>query len=329
MEKPNIKHLAKTEYPLWNAFLNDLPYVNVFQTIGYYEALKQHRWRYEVFTLTEGDDSTIVAGSLIQTKAFLWHKQAFAAINYGPIGARSKECFQEILEYLKRKHCLFIDVFLPAELGALELAGPFRAKLIGQQHTYLLDLTLPYTELFQKYSATHRNCARKGKKEGVDITFSYNKEWLPVFLDYYRQMTKRKGIQAIDPELLEAIISRLIEANNGFLAVASYQGNVTEFAMIATVAKTARYLYGASLPQPKGTPPIGQTLHNQIILHLQANGFSTYDLGGIKAENVAEDDDSYGVWKFKKGFGGRFVTLTNNYRIYFKKGLERVLDKIR
>lgn len=67
---------------------------------------------------------------------------------------------------------------------------------------------------------------------------------------------------------------------------------------------------------------MGQYLHYEIIKELQNEGFSTYDLGGVVGKEVKENDPSYGVYKFKKGFGGEFVTLTKNYRVIFSKLVE-------
>lgn len=324
MEKQSLRILANTEYSLWNEFLDTLEYANVFQAVSYLEALKVNGWHYEV-VVNEDPAGSIISGAIIQLKTLIGNRYAYAAINYGPLSRNHDSGLEPIIDYLRQKKCKILDLMLLSGIDINSVKG-LKYKHTGNNYTYLLDLLVPYEKIFTNFSHTHRNCARKGKKEGVEITFSTDQSIIPLFLTKYMEMASRKSLKAITPSLMQAIVSNLLSTNNGFFAVASFKEVVYEIAFVSTAGKSARYLYGASSKQPKGTPPIGQYLHEQIIVKLQAEGYSTYDLGGIVSEVVPPEDETYGVWKFKKGFGGKATTMTANYRVFLSGGLSRLIS---
>jgi lipid II:glycine glycyltransferase (peptidoglycan interpeptide bridge formation enzyme) len=46
---------------------------------------------------------------------------------------------------------------------------------------------------------------------------------------------------------------------------------------------------------------------------LKKRHVKTYDLGGIVSLDVSEEDSTYGVYKFKKGFGGTPTKIATEY----------------
>lgn len=321
MAQVNYRLLKQTEYYLWDRFLTKVGNASIYQTRDYYEALKILNWDYEIFVKINEDNLDISTGALIQKKRVPLINRFVSVVNYGPISVDDKEVqpfLNELIKHLKNHKHLFTDINL---LNQYDIDYP-RLLNLGNNHTFILDLTQTLDTLFTNFSKTFRNCIRKAEKEGVMVRFSTEERDIERFIEYYEAMINRKQIESINTIFLRQVIKNLLENNRGFIAYTTYNGTVYNMAVIGCINKTARYLYGASISHPTGLPPMGQYLHYEIIKELQNEGFSTYDLGGVVGKEVKENDPSYGVYKFKKGFGGEFVTLTKNYRVIFSKLVE-------
>lgn len=321
MAEVNYRLLKETEYYLWDRFLTKVSNINTYQTRAYYEALKLLRWEYEIFVKINERTLEISTGTIIQKKKVPLINRYVSIINYGPVSI----CDDEVDDYLKalvnhikeHKH-LFTDIKL---LSKYKLYYT-KSLYVGNNHTYILNLQQDIDTLFSNFSKTFRNCIRKAEKEGVLVKFNTEEKLIEQFIECYEAMSNRKQLKQINTPFLRQVIKNIIETNQGFIAYTLYNGTIYNMAVISCINKNARYLYGASISHPQGHPPMGQYLHYEIIKKLKADGFVTYDLGGVVARDVPETDPSYGVYKFKKGFGGEFVTLTNNYRLIFNKLIE-------
>ena len=78
-------------------------------------------------------------------------------------------------------------------------------------------------------------------------------------------------------------------------------------AIILKFGKKAWYLVGATNVKLKRYQP-GLLLHYNIIKYLHKQGYKEYDLQGIPI-NPSKDSPTYGVYLFKRGFGGEDVLL--------------------
>jgi peptidoglycan pentaglycine glycine transferase (the first glycine) len=95
------------------------------------------------------------------------------------------------------------------------------------------------------------------------------------------------------------------------LFVADFQGQTLATVMIFAFGKTAYYFYGASADAERNRKPT-YPLQWAAICWAHQRGCSQYDMWGIpdEASNVEEDeaeareDGLWGVYRFKRGFGG-------------------------
>ncbi len=318
MDKIVYRVLNEDEYYLWDEFIDKALYTNVFQTREYYDALKILKWNYEIYVKINEEDKFILGGCIIQYKKLPLINKKISVIGYGPVvldNENPDELIQKTINYLKMQKNLYVDFQILSEYE-YDLSK-YKLLNLGTNNTFMIDLSKDLDEIFTNFSKTFRNCCRKAEKEGIVVEFTSNKSDVSLFIDYYTKMAERKELNSLNLSFLKKVIENLLENNKGFIAIAKYNNRVYNLAVISHVNKQARYLYGASILPEKGIPPIGQALHYEIIKKLKNDLFDYYDLGGVPDETLAENHPNYGVWKFKKGFGGEFQNLTKNYRIFF------------
>jgi len=87
----------------------------------------------------------------------------------------------------------------------------------------------------------------------------------------------------------------------------------------------SRYLENAELKKISGY--LNKYLHWKAIQIYKEEGYSQYDLGGV---NLDKDHETYGITKFKLGFGGELITEYNYWTTksyWFNKILKFFLGK--
>ena len=98
------------------------------------------------------------------------------------------------------------------------------------------------------------------------------------------------------------------------LLIAEYQQQPLAALVVAAVGERAIYLYGASSDQQRELMPT-YLLQWEAMLWARRRGCKTYDLWGIPDEDEAtleanferRSDGLWGVYRFKRGFGGQVV----------------------
>ncbi len=302
-----VKTLNKSELPLYTQLLQQSNYPYIFQTIPYLETLIKLNQTFEIVGIFE--DETLKYALPVQKKKLPGINKYFYFIPYGVITCEediNNDIINMFIAYLK-KTAIFIKLALKDKISIDSF------EYIGENTTLMLDLNNDIDNIFSNFSKTHRNCTRKAIKDGVLVRIDNSNKVIDEFINLYSILMNQKQIDAIDLKFLREVISKLIKDELGFFAVAAYNDIIYNIAFISTINQHARYLYGASRRTEEKLPPIGQYLHYEIIKYLKENNFVNYDFGGIPNLPVSEEDHSYLVYKFKKGFGGEPVITHHDY----------------
>ncbi len=279
-----------------------------FHLKGYCDALKIHHWSFDYLVLKDNDQ--IKSSILVQKRKLPFIPMYLIFIPFAPIGD-DKDINEILIDYVIQTYQKK-SLKMTLQLQDDQMIKYPQFKYHKSYYTYFIDLTKDSDLRFNLYSKTFRNCIRKAIKDDVKVSFVTDSKDIDELIKTYDLMLERKDIEGIDQELMKAIMIELISSNQGFIAKTVYQGIDYNYAFIVINGSYARYLYGASKTQI-GIPPMGQFLHHEIMNELYTRGIKTYDLGGISNIEVKEDDPSYGVYKFKKGFGGKPVNIATEY----------------
>jgi lipid II:glycine glycyltransferase (peptidoglycan interpeptide bridge formation enzyme) len=296
----------------WNDFLSRNPQAHLLQSGEWGELKTAFGW----------DAVRLVRGALGAQVLFrrLPLGLTFAYIPKGPVRGEASSAddpaFWDEIDALCREHrAIFLKVeedgWLDPAQGEPPLPPPgfrFSPQHVQPRSTLVIDLQGSEDEVFERMKPkTRYNVRLAGRKEVVvhastDIERFYNimevtsrREAFHVHsLNYYR-----RAYELFAPQGMCALF------------LADYQERTLAGVMVFANRRSGYYFYGASGDQERNRKPT-YPLQWEAIRWALARGCQEYDMWGIPDEvsAVTEDEESeredglWGVYRFKRGFGG-------------------------
>jgi lipid II:glycine glycyltransferase (peptidoglycan interpeptide bridge formation enzyme) len=151
---------------------------------------------------------------------------------------------------------------------------------------------------------------RLAARKGVEVVEGGPAD-LHTFYALYQQTADRDGFFIHDRALYDQMFSVLWEAGSFCLLLARYKGEVLAAVSLVQFGDTCWYLQGASGNDHRNLMA-PYLLQWKGIEWAQSRGCSVYDFRAVP-DALREDQDMYGVYRFKAGFGGRQVTTLPTY----------------
>ncbi|MCC7362581.1 MAG: peptidoglycan bridge formation glycyltransferase FemA/FemB family protein [Anaerolineales bacterium] len=134
------------------------------------------------------------------------------------------------------------------------------------------------------------------------------------FIALMAETGRRDGFGVHAPEYYRRAFALFAPSGQAVLALAEYQGAALAGVMAFALGKQAWYFYGASSDQERArmAPYLAQW---EALRWARAQGAETYDLWGVPDADEAEleagfearRDGLWGVYRFKRGWGGRLT----------------------
>jgi peptidoglycan pentaglycine glycine transferase (the first glycine) len=292
----------------WNDFLERHPGAHLLQSQEWGELKAAFGWK--AVHIQEGE-----SGAQILFRS-LPLGFTFAYLPKGPVGngAPAPSFWEAVDRACRARRAVFLKV---EPDGWLEQAGqedwcvpPFvpSPQHIQPHSTLVIDLHGSEEEVFNRMKPkTRYNIRLAGRKEVV----VYPSEDIE---NFYRVMTitgQREQFHVHSLEYYRRAYQLYHPNGNCELFAADFQGRTLAVLMVFAYGKQAYYFYGASSDDErnrKATYP----LQWEAIRWAMARGCQTYDMWGIpegatdveEDEAEARDDGLWGVYRFKRGFGG-------------------------
>jgi lipid II:glycine glycyltransferase (peptidoglycan interpeptide bridge formation enzyme) len=186
-------------------------------------------------------------------------------------------------------------------------------------HTIVLDLTQSEDELLAHMKHKTRYNIRLAEKKGVDVVEA-GIERLSEWYALYRETGIRDRIALHSYRYYETLFRMAAGYGDGGplirLLLALVDGKTVAGIIVAIKGKTAWYMYGASSNRKRNYMP-NHLLQWRAIQASKKAGCTMYDFFGIPPENDATHP-LHGLYRFKTGFGGRFVNRYGCYDVLFK-----------
>ena len=196
--------------------------------------------------------------------------------------------------------------------------------------TFVLDLSCEIETLWKKVDSKQRNIIRKGEKNNVSIEILQKSEALK-YLDDFQQLRQTTQNRAVTKN---ASSSMLLKSNNFFadifknlnayLFIAKYEKKIASVALMIQ-SGTAIYYYsgGSDIEMNKQTGASAFLIWKAIEFAKSLN-LSFFDMGGVP---VLPDKNhpAYGVYVFKKSFGGEYHEY-NSGKIIISSTKYKLLD---
>ncbi|MGD8376090.1 MAG: peptidoglycan bridge formation glycyltransferase FemA/FemB family protein [Acidobacteriota bacterium] len=211
-----------------------------------------------------------------------------------------------------------------ASLRDLLPASPDRSHTSEDLGTYWLDLREEAGWAPEAWSANKRRDLRKGEREGVEVRSGEEPGDLERFERIYRATYARKGLETKREGYFEAL-RPLFRRGRIALFFAWYGGDPVAATMLG-VGTISRYLLGGTVDVATPVPPTGPGLQYAMMRHAAAQGAEYYDFGGAPGPEPVKGHPNFGVWRFKRGFNGRYVKFEDEYDLVLRPLRERLVE---
>ena len=239
--------------------------------------------------------------------------------------------------YLRRQGALVLRMEPPEEDGSPQAAlivdrlAPVKATpvhSIQPLRTIMLDLLPNEQMLLAQMKEKWRYNVRLAARKGVTIRVASSPDDVHAWYAIYQTTSERDqfGIHTLDYYL--QVWRLLVETGKMRLFLAEYEGTLLAGIFVSLFAHQAIYLYGASSNEQRQLMP-NYLLQWEAIRWAKQEGARLYDFWGIP-DTDDENEEMAGVYRFKRGWGGRVVHFVGGreiiYRPLLMKAARRWLD---
>jgi peptidoglycan pentaglycine glycine transferase (the first glycine) len=236
-------------------------------------------------------------------------------VGYIPKANLDSSLWPEIDSVSRQNHAIFLK--LEPDLWEGETRAPITnySSLITSPH----NIQPPRTIIVDIRDSGDVILARMKQKTRYNIRLAEKKEvtvrpWddIESFHRMMLQTGQRDTFGVHSREYYQRVYELLQPRGMGELLVADYQGKPLAALFVARNGNRAYYLYGASTDEERNRMPT-YLLQWEAMKWAQAHGCEEYDLWGVPDEEEAtleanfetRSDGLWGVYRFKRGFGGQ------------------------
>ena len=190
--------------------------------------------------------------------------------------------------------------------------GILQIDAMEHNATFLTPLQTTEDELWKLVESKQRNCVRKGEKSGVEFLVCKGEESLVYLSDFQRlrQQTQQHAIKnhAKASMLLKSdnFFRSLFLNNNTILFVGKADNQVATVALMVQSGQTVYYYSGGSDYELNKKYSCSAFILWKSICYCNELGIKYFDMGGVPIQPT-KDHPAYGVYAFKRSFGGEYV----------------------
>jgi peptidoglycan pentaglycine glycine transferase (the first glycine) len=286
----------------WNQFLSNQPNAHLLQTGEWGELKSMFEWK--PVRIVNGDDGVQI----------LFRKLPLGfTIGYIPKANPAPPLWKEIDSACKQNRAVFLK--LEPDLWNNQTSDTSHLPLRTSSHniqpprTITVDLKGPADEILARMKQKTRYNIRLAEKKGV-IVHSWNN--LSAFHDMMLVTGDRDGFGVHSEKYYRRAYELLHPKGMGELLLAEYEGKPLAALFVACHGDRAYYLYGASTDEERNRMPT-YLLQWEAMKWAKSRSCEEYDLWGVPDEDEevleanfeSRHDGLWGVYRFKRGFGGQ------------------------
>lgn len=311
----------KSSYSDWNQFINEHPEAHLLQTGDWGELKSAFGWKAERIII-EDSGAQILFRSI--PGGF-----SLGYIPKGPVGENWLDLMPEIDALCRENRAIFLKVE-PDLWNDRESLSLFRDPVWKQSHPIQPRRTIfiPIEGSEEQILAAMKQKTRYNihLAEKKDITVKVADD-LKIFQKMMTITGKRDGIGVHTEAYYQKAYDLFHPKGKCDLLFACYQDEPIAGIMVFAQGKTAWYMYGASTDIERNRMPT-YLLQWEAIRWAKSKGCEEYDLWGIPDLNEDELEAAFtrkeshkglwGVYRFKRGFGGKILRSVGAWdRVYY------------
>ena len=290
----------------WNSFLENHPNTHLLQTAEWGELKSNFGWWSTKVVVGE------TGAQVLMRKLPLGFTLAY--IPKGPIGPDWDKLWPEIDKLCLSSRAVFLKVEPDAgegeEIDDRMKSFGFRpsAHAIQPRRTISLDINGSEEDILAQMKQKTRYNIRLAGKKGVEVISSSDVE---MFSQLMGVTGERDEFGTHSLEYYQRVYELFHPIDACELLIATYEGEPLAGLMVFAYGIRAWYFYGASNNLHRNKMPT-YLLQWEAILWAKEKGCMEYDLWGVPDEDreileekfTKRSDGLWGVYRFKRGFGG-------------------------
>ena len=287
-----------------------------------------------------GEDGKIKGTMAVMIRRMPIVKKTMMYACRGPVcDLDDKETFAQLLEGAKElakehgSYVIKIDPDVPSSnedfaemlrsFGFQSKDGGKNFEAIQPKYVFRLNVDGKTEEEVQAlFHQKWRYNIRVALKKGVEVKIC-GKEQVPAFADLMLTTGVRDGFVTRQPEYFEAMLDNLGEHCRLYMAF--HEGRAIAGTLAIHYGDKVWYLYGASSNEDRNLMP-NYLLQWEMIRWALETGCRVYDFRGVSGD-VSEDNPLYGLYRFKKGFGGDFTEFVGEMDLVLNKAVYNFVEK--
>ena len=313
---------------VWDQFVELHPASHFLQTSLWGSLKAQFGWETQRVALA--DRGHLIAGAQILYRRLPAGIGKLAYIPRGPLASWSDESeMGPLLAAIKdaaQAHgaiAVTVEPDLVDDARSRELVAAFGFRpapvTIQPPRTIIVDISRHEDTILGAMKSKTRYNIRLAARKGVSVRIG-NRADLGAFNSLMSVTGTRDGFGVHSPEYYEAAYDRFAPKGWASLILAEVDGEPVAGLMVFALACQAWYVYGASSNTHRNRMPT-YLAQWEAIRWARAQGCTSYDLWGVpdEAEETLESDFStrsdglWGVYRFKRGFGGKLVRTVGTW----------------
>ena len=312
----------------WNAFIQSHPDAHILQTAAWGELKSRFHW--DPVRIATKD-----AGAQVLFRA-LPGGLTIAYIPRGPVGRNWDQLWPEIDSICRQRHAIFLKIepdVWETNFNSVKDCLPkdiTSSKSIQASRTIIIDLSPSLDEILNKMKQKTRYNIRLAEKKGVEVRFS---EDIPGFFKLMSITGERDGFGIHNQDYFQYAYELFQSTHSCKLLMAYFENRPIAGLMVYKQGQRAWYLYGASNELQRNRMPT-YLLQWKAMVWAKEEGCMEYDLWGIpdSEEDVLEanfeemNTGLWGVYRFKRGFGGQIKRIGTTYDRVYKPLLYRAYE---
>ncbi|MFN2272699.1 MAG: lipid II:glycine glycyltransferase FemX [Anaerolineae bacterium] len=317
----------------WDRFIATCPNGHVLQTTPWGTLKSQFGWSAERVGLAH--EGKLVAGAQILYRRLPAGLGCLAYVPKGPIVDWEDEAqVEQLMVVLDRAAhaqgtiALTIEPDLPdgdAHGKRVQALGfsPSPLGSVQPRRTIVVDITPDEDAVLAAMKQKTRYNVRLAARKGVTVREAAQAD-LPIFHALMAATGERDAFGVHTPAYYETAYHLFVPRGWARLLLAEAEGEAVAAVMVFALPPRAWYFYGASSDTHREKMPT-YLLQWEAMRWAKSLGCTTYDLYGVPDDDEEEleaqfsqrSDGLWGVYRFKRGFGGKLVRSAGAWdRVY-------------
>ena len=310
----------------WDEFVARHPRAHFLQQSAWGALKAAYGWR-DLRVALAGDGGQIVAGAQVLLRRLPARLGTMAYLPMGPLvtgddqwlalwGAVGKRVGKHKAAFLKCEPGIYLNETPPDFARWGFVPSP---QTIQPPRTVLLDIRGDNDAILARMNQGTRRKIRQSQKNGIHY-YEGTRADMSKFNALIQVTGTRNDFGVHEPAYYEKLYDLFVPSGHAALFIAEHEGDPLAAILVPAQGKTAWYLAGASSNEKRNLMA-SYGIQWAAIQWARARGCHYYDLWGIPDEDEAtleaqfqeRSDGLWGVYGFKRGWGGQVVRAAGTW----------------